>query len=65
MDDRALRAALERRWDASDANDFKVEHEIYREGAVLDYPQSGHPLDQSAAGPAGRVPSNWQTLLHE
>src|SRR5271169_6007156 len=24
-----------------------------------------HPLDQSAPGPAGAVPSNWQTLLHE
>jgi len=41
MDDRTVRAALERHWDASDANDFEVEHEIYREDAVLDYPQSG------------------------
>ena len=24
-----------------------------------------HPLDQSAPGPAGAVPSNWQTLLHQ
>ena len=40
MDDRTVRAALERHWDASDASDFKVEHEIYREDAVLDYPQS-------------------------
>ena len=26
---------------AADANDFDVEHDIYREDAVLDYPQSG------------------------
>jgi ketosteroid isomerase-like protein len=41
MDDQTVRMALERHWDASDASDFKVEHEIYREDAVLDYPQSG------------------------
>lgn len=44
MDDRTVRAALERHWDASDASDFKVEHEIYREDAVLDYPQSGERI---------------------
>ena len=44
MDDRTLRLALERHWDASDASDFKVEHEIYREDAVLDYPQSGERI---------------------
>jgi len=44
MDDRAIRAALQRHWDASDANDFDVEHEIYREDAVLDYPQSGERI---------------------
>jgi ketosteroid isomerase-like protein len=44
MDDRTVRAALERHWDASDANDFTVEHEIYREDAVLDYPQSGERI---------------------
>ena len=36
MDDRTVRLALERHWHASDANDFEVEHEIYREDAVLD-----------------------------
>lgn len=40
MDDRTVRAALQRHWDASDASDFQIEHEIYREDAVLDYPQS-------------------------
>ena len=44
MDDRTVRVALERHWDASDASDFKVEHEIYREDAVLDYPQSGERI---------------------
>lgn len=44
MDDRTVRLALERHWDASDAGDFKVEHEIYREDAVLVYPQSGERI---------------------
>jgi len=44
MDDRNVRMALKRHWDASDANDFEVEHEIYREDAVLDYPQSGERI---------------------
>jgi hypothetical protein len=44
MEDRAIRAALERHWAASDANDFAVEHEIYREDAVLHYPQSGERI---------------------
>ena len=44
MEDREIRAALERHWAASDANDFEVEHEIYREDAVLHYPQSGERI---------------------
>ena len=44
MDDRTIRAALDRHWQASDASDFDVEHEIYREDAVLDYPQSGERI---------------------
>jgi hypothetical protein len=44
MDCRTVRAALERHWKASDANDFEAEHEIYREDAVLDYPQSGERI---------------------
>ncbi|MGD0271965.1 MAG: nuclear transport factor 2 family protein [Candidatus Sulfotelmatobacter sp.] len=39
--DQAIRAALDRHWAASDANDFETEHLIYRDDAVLDYPQSG------------------------
>jgi hypothetical protein len=44
MDDQTVRVALERHWDASDVSDFKVEHEIYRDDAVLDYPQSGERI---------------------
>jgi hypothetical protein len=44
MDDKTVRLALERHWAASDAGDFEIEHEIYREDAVLDYPQSGERL---------------------
>ena len=44
MDDRTVRAALERHWNASDAGDFEAEHDIYREDAVLDYPQSGERI---------------------
>jgi len=44
MDDRTLRQALERHWAASDASDFEAEHDIYRDDAVLDYPQSGERI---------------------
>jgi hypothetical protein len=44
MDDRIARMALERHWDASDASDFEAEHDIYREDAVLYYPQSGERI---------------------
>ncbi|XUM21707.1 nuclear transport factor 2 family protein [Bradyrhizobium oligotrophicum S58] len=44
MDDRAKRAALQQHWDASDVNDFEAEHDIYRDDAVLDYPQSGERI---------------------
>ena len=44
MDDRTMRLALERHWVASDASDFEVEHDIYREDAVLEYPQSGERI---------------------
>jgi hypothetical protein len=44
MDDRTVRQALERHWQASDANDFEAEHDIYREDTVLDYPQSGERI---------------------
>ncbi len=41
MADSEIRAALDRHWAASDASDFDAEHEIYRDDAVLEYPQSG------------------------
>jgi hypothetical protein len=44
MDDRTVKLALERHWHASDMSDFGVEHEIYHENAVLDYPQSGERI---------------------
>ena len=44
MSDDAVRAALERHWKASDANDFDAEHQIYRADAVLEYPQSGERI---------------------
>jgi hypothetical protein len=44
MEDREIRAALDVHWAASDANDFELEHQIYREDAVLEYPQSGERL---------------------
>ena len=39
--DQEIRAALDRHWAASDANDFETEHCIYHQDAVLEYPQSG------------------------
>ncbi|HYZ61579.1 MAG TPA: nuclear transport factor 2 family protein [Acetobacteraceae bacterium] len=44
MEDGEIRALLERHWAASDANDFATEHEIYRDDAVLSYPQSGERI---------------------
>ena len=35
----------------------------FLEGPKLADPQH-HPLDQPVPGPAGRVPPNWQQLLH-
>ena len=44
MDEQTVRAALRRHWHASDAGDFQAEHDIYRDDAVLDYPQSGERI---------------------
>ena len=44
MDESEIREALNRHWAASDANDFEVEHDIYREDALLEYPQSGERI---------------------
>jgi ketosteroid isomerase-like protein len=44
MRDQEARAALDRHWAASDANDFETEHDIYLEDAALEYPQSGERI---------------------
>jgi ketosteroid isomerase-like protein len=44
MTDQEIRAAPDRHWAASDANDFEAEHDIYHEDAVLEYPQSGERI---------------------
>jgi hypothetical protein len=44
MDENEVRQALNRHWAASDADDFDVEHDIYREDALLEYPQSGERI---------------------
>src|ERR1700739_545376 len=42
--DSNFRPPLARHWAASDANDFDAEHQIYRQDAVLEYPQSGERI---------------------
>ncbi len=44
MGETEIREALDRHWAASDANEFDIEHDIYREDAVLEYPQSGERI---------------------
>jgi hypothetical protein len=44
MNETDIRQALDRHWVASDANDFEVEHDIYRDDALLEYPQSGERM---------------------
>jgi hypothetical protein len=44
MGDDDLRAALLRHWAASDSGDLIGEYEIYEDGAVLEYPQSGERI---------------------
>jgi hypothetical protein len=55
MDEIEIRAALNRHWAASDANDFDVEHDIYREDARLEYPQSGERIRGRSNIRASRV----------
>jgi hypothetical protein len=44
MDQTLIREALNRHWAASDQNDFGVEHDIYPDDAILEYPQSGERI---------------------
>jgi len=55
MSDDDMRAALQRHWEASDVNDFATEHQIYRDDAVLDYPQSGERIRGRANIQASRT----------
>jgi hypothetical protein len=55
MDDEQARAALERHWAASDANDFDAEHDLYDPAAVLEYPQSGERIRGRSAIQASRM----------
>ena len=55
MGDDERRAALQRHWAASDANDFATEHQIYRTDAVLEYPQSGERIRGRANIQASRT----------
>jgi hypothetical protein len=55
MDEDAIRQALGRHWAAADADDFDGEHEIYREDAVLEYPQSGERIRGRSNIRASRV----------
>jgi len=54
MDENEIRAALDRHWAASDQNDFDAEHEIYRDDALLEYPQSGERTVREATEPNRR-----------
>lgn len=55
------RLAIEQHWAASEAGDVEVEHRLYAEDAILDYPQSGERFvgrsiiaEQRSAHPAHR-----------
>jgi hypothetical protein len=39
-------------------------HETYVRGPAL-APPDAHPADQPVPGPAGRVPADWQSRLHQ
>jgi hypothetical protein len=55
------RTAIEQHWAASEAGDVEIEHRLYAEDAVLDYPQSGERFvgrstiaEQRSGNPANR-----------
>ncbi len=64
MGENEIREGLNRHWAASDANDFDVEHEIYREDAVLEYPQSGERIRGRRNIEASRVRAAECEALH-
>ena len=48
--DAEIRARIQEHWDASERGDVDVEHAIYADDAILDYPQSGERF-RGRAGP--------------
>ncbi|HUK17571.1 MAG TPA: nuclear transport factor 2 family protein [Bryobacteraceae bacterium] len=44
MNEEEIRAALDRHWSASAAEDLDSEHEIYTDDTICDYPQSGERI---------------------
>ncbi len=55
------RRAIEQHWAASEAGDSELEHRLYAEDAILDYPQSGERFvgrstiaEQRSGNPADR-----------
>jgi hypothetical protein len=44
VEDEQLRAALNAHWHASAVGDANAEHDIYDDGAICDYPQSGERI---------------------
>ena len=43
---------------------YDYRREAFGSGPAL-VPPTSHPQDQPVPGPAGAVPGNWQSLLHE
>jgi hypothetical protein len=39
--DADIRARIQQHWEASESGDIELEHAIYADDAILDYPQSG------------------------
>ncbi len=44
MDEAQIREALEAHWRASADGDVEAEHDIYADGSICDYPQSGERI---------------------
>lgn len=44
MHEQTIREALNAHWQASAAGDLDAEHDIYDDGAICDYPQSGERI---------------------
>ena len=44
MHEETIREALNAHWQASAAGDLDAEHDIYDDGAICDYPQSGERI---------------------